>query len=73
MTHLLKIGLDVNKKREYSGNTLLYRILNRFSWISVCRFKDLMEHFEDVNVGEANWIFLLEINRELIRQIEREV
>jgi hypothetical protein len=50
LIHLLKIGLDINK-REYNGNTLLYRLLNRLSWISVCRFKHLMEHFEDVNVG----------------------
>ena len=30
-----------------------------------------MEHFEDVNVGETNWIFLLEIKRGLVRQIEK--
>jgi hypothetical protein len=30
-----------------------------------------MEHFEDVNVGEANWIFLLETKRGLVRQIEK--
>jgi ankyrin repeat protein len=48
LTHLLKIGLDINK-HDYSGNTLLYRILN-----AVYIFKHLMEHFKDVNVGEKN-------------------
>ena len=49
LTQLLKIGLDINK-RDYSGNTLLYKILNRPRWISVCKFKHLMGYFEDVNV-----------------------
>ena len=70
LTHMLKIRLDIYK-RDYNGNTLLYRILNRPSWISVCRFKHLMEHFEDVNVGETNWISLLETKRGLVRQIEK--
>jgi hypothetical protein len=30
-----------------------------------------MEHFEDVNVGEANWIFLFETKRGLVHQIEK--
>ena len=69
--HLLKIGLDVNK-RDYNGNTLLYRILNGPSLNSVCIFKHLMEHFEDVNVGGAKWISLLESTRGWIRQIEKK-
>ena len=40
LTHLLKIGL--------------YKILNRPRWISLYKLKHLMEHFEDVNVGETN-------------------
>jgi hypothetical protein len=31
-----------------------------------------MEHFEDVNVGEAKWISLLESTRGWIRQIEKK-
>jgi len=57
LTHLLKIGLYI-AKREYSGNTLLYKILNRPSWIFVDKFKSLMEHFEEVNVGGTKWISL---------------
>jgi len=30
-----------------------------------------MEHFEDVNVGETNWVSLLEIKRGLVHQIEK--
>jgi hypothetical protein len=30
-----------------------------------------MEHFEDVNVGEAIWISLLETKRGLVHQIEK--
>ena len=71
LTHLLKIGLDINK-REYNGNTLLYRILSRPRWNSVSKFKHLMEHFEDVNVGETKWICLLETTRGWIHQIEKD-
>ena len=53
LTHLLKIGLDINKC-DYNGNTLLCKILNRPRWISLYKLKHLMEHFEDVNVGETN-------------------
>jgi ankyrin repeat protein len=53
LIHLLKIGLDINK-RDYNGNTLLYKILNRTRWTHVDKFKSLMEHFEDVNVEEIN-------------------
>ena len=69
LTHLLKIGLDINK-RDYNGNTLLYRILNRPRWKSVLKLKLLMEHFGDVNVGETKWISLLETKRGQIRQVE---
>jgi hypothetical protein len=70
LTHLLKIGLDINKC-DYNGNTLLCKILNRPRWISVYKLKHLMEHFEDVNVGDTNWISLLETKRGLVRQIEK--
>jgi hypothetical protein len=70
LTHLLKIGLDINK-RDYNSNTLLYKLLNRSSWSSFYKLKHLMEHFEDVNVGETNWISSLEIKRGLVRQIEK--
>ena len=42
-----------------------------FSWISVCRFKHLMEHFEDINVEETKWISSLETKKGLVRQIEK--
>jgi hypothetical protein len=71
LTHLLKIGLDINK-RDYNGNTLLCKILNRCnSLISACKLKRLMEHCEDVNVEETNWISSLETKRGLVRQIEK--
>ena len=57
LTHILKIGLYI-VKRDYNGNTLLYKILNRPSWIFVDKFKSLMEHFEEVNVGGTKWISL---------------
>ena len=69
LIHLLKIGLDINK-RDYNGNTLLYKILNRPSWTIISKFKSLMEHFEDVNVGGTKWISLLEANRRQIRDKE---
>ena len=50
---MLKVELDINK-RNYNGNTLLYRILNRPSWNCVDNFKSLVEPFEDVNVGGLN-------------------
>ena len=62
LIHLLKIGLDINK-RDYNGNTLLYRILNRPRMKSISKFKLLMEHFGYDNVGETKWISLLEIKR----------
>jgi len=70
LTHLLKIGLNIHK-RDYNGNTLLYKILNRPSLISVYKFTQLMQHFEDVNVGKRKWITLLAIKRIQIRQIEK--
>jgi hypothetical protein len=70
LTHLLKIGLDINK-RDYNSNTLLYKLLNRSSWSSLYKLKHLMEHFEEVNVGETNWISSLEIKRGLVRQMEK--
>ena len=69
LIHLLKIGLDINK-RDYNGNTLLYKILNRTRWTHVDKFESLMEHFEDVNVGGNKWISLLETKRGQIRCIE---
>jgi hypothetical protein len=70
LTHLLKIGLDINK-RDYNGNTPLYKILNGTNWLCVDdKFKSLMEHFEDVNVGGNKWISLLEPNRQQIRDKE---
>jgi len=69
LIHLLKIGLDVNKC-DYNGNTLLYKILNRTRWTFVDKFKSLMEHFEDVNVGGNKWISLLETKRGQIRYME---
>ena len=71
LTHLLKIGLDINKC-DYYGNTLLCKILNRPSWISAYTFTQLMKYCEDFNVGETNWISLLETKRELVRQVEKE-
>ena len=65
LPHLLKIGLNINK-RDYNGNMLLYRILNKT--VVGDKFKSLMEHFEDVNAGETEWISLLEYKREEIRQ-----
>ena len=70
LTHLLKIGLTINK-RDYNSNTLLYKLLNRSRWSSLYKLKHLMEHFEDVNVGETNWISLLETKRGLVHQIEK--
>jgi hypothetical protein len=71
LTHLLKIGLDINK-HDYNGNTLLYRILNAATLNAVYIFKHLMEHFEDVNVGETKWITLLETTIGRIHQIEKK-
>jgi len=69
LTHLLKIGLDVNK-RNYNGNTLLYKILNGPCWTFVDKFKSLMEHFDDVNVRGTKWISLLEAKGGQIRHME---
>ena len=69
LTRLQKVGLDINK-RDYNGNTLFYKILNKPSWIFVDKFKSLMKHFEDVNVGGTKWISLLEANRRQIRDKE---
>jgi hypothetical protein len=69
LPHLLKIGLDINK-RDYNGNTLLYTILNRPSWIVVDNFKCLMKHFEDVK--GSKWISLLETRSGLVLQMEEE-
>jgi hypothetical protein len=71
LTHLLKIGLDINRC-DYYGNTLLYNILNRPSWVSAYTFTQLMKYCEDFNVGETNWISLLETKRELVCQVEKE-
>jgi len=68
LTHLLKIGLDVDK-RDYDGNTLPYKILNRPSLIPVYKFMQLKEHFGDFNVGETKWISSLETKRELVCQV----
>jgi hypothetical protein len=65
LPHLLKIALDINKC-DYKGNTLLYIILNRPSWIFVDNFKSLMEHLE--NVKGTKWISLLETRRGLFIQ-----
>ena len=69
LTHLLKIGLNINK-HDYNGNTLLYKILNIANWTLVDKFKSLMEHFEDVNVGGNKWISLLETKRGHVRYME---
>ena len=69
LTHLLKIGLDINK-RDYNGNTLLYKILNGPCWPLVDKLKSLMEHFENVNVGVTKWISLLEAKRRQVRHME---
>jgi hypothetical protein len=72
LTHLQKVGLDINK-RDYNGNTLFYKILNKPSWIFVDKFKSLMKHFEDVNVGGTKkWISLLQTRRGLVLQMEEE-
>jgi hypothetical protein len=71
LTHLLKVGLDIDK-RDYNGNTLLCKIWNRPRLISVYKFMQLMEHFGDCNVGETKWISLLETKRELLCQVEKE-
>jgi hypothetical protein len=63
--------LDINK-RDYNGNTLFYKILNKHSWIFVDKFKSLMKHFEDVNVGGTTWISLLQTGRGLVLQMEEE-
>jgi ankyrin repeat protein len=68
-THLLKIGLDINK-RDYNGNTLLYKILNRPGLRTDCTFSPLIS-FEVVNVGKTKWISLLETKREQMLQIEK--
>jgi ankyrin repeat protein len=67
LTHLLKIGLDINK-RNNKGNTLLYRILNQIGVDD--KFKSLMEHFKDVNAGETKWISLLKDKRKQIQQTQ---
>ena len=69
LTHLLKIWLDIHKR---DGNTLLYNILNRPSWISAYTFTQLMKYCEDFNIGETSWISLLETKRELVCQVEKE-
>jgi ankyrin repeat protein len=69
LTHLLKIGLDINK-RNNKGNTLLYRILNTLDVDD--KFKSLMEHFKDVNAGETKWISLLKDKRKEI-QLTRDL
>ena len=69
LPHLLKIGLNIYK-RDYNGNTPLYKILNRPSCMRVDNFKSLMEHFEDVK--ETKWISLLETRRGLVLQMEKE-
>jgi hypothetical protein len=66
LIHLLKIGLDINK-RDYNGNTLLYKILSGTRSTHVDKFKRLMEHFEDVNVEGKKWISLLERKRKKTR------
>jgi hypothetical protein len=72
LTHLQTVGLDINK-RDYNGNTLFYKILNKPSWIFVDKFKSLMKHFEDVNVGGTKqWISLLQTRRGLVLQMEEE-
>jgi hypothetical protein len=72
LTHLQKVGLDINK-RDYNGNTPLYKILNKPSWIFVDKFKSLMKHFEDVNVGGTKkWISLLQTRRGLVLQMEED-
>ena len=72
LTRLQKVGLDINK-RDYNGNTLFYKILNKPSWIFVDKLKSLMKHFEDVNVGETKkWISLLQTRRGLVLQMEEE-
>ena len=43
MTHLLKIGLDINKS-DYNGNMLLCKILNRPNRVLFDKFKSLMKH-----------------------------
>lgn len=69
LPHLFKIGKDINKC-DYNRNTLLYKILNRPSWILVDNFKSLMEHFEDVKC--TKWIWLLVTKRGLVLQMEKE-
>jgi hypothetical protein len=71
LTHLLKIGLDISKC-DYNGNTLLYKIWNRPSWISVYKFMQLKEHFGDFNVGETKWISSLDTKTKEVRQVEKK-
>ena len=42
LTYLIKIGLDINS-RDYNGNTLRCKILNRNSLISACKLKRLVD------------------------------
>ena len=67
LTHLIKIGLDINKC-DYNGNTLLYKILNTPGLKTYYIFSSLI-NFEVVNVGKTKWISLLETKREQMLQI----
>ena len=72
LIHLLKIGLDINK-RDYNGNKLLNKILNRPIWPHVDKIESLMEHCKDVNVERTKWISVLKTTRRQVRDMENSV
>jgi hypothetical protein len=63
----------ISISNKWSFLRYFWSLLNKPSWIFVDKFKSLMKHFEDVNVGGTKkWISLLQTRRGLVLQMEEE-